>query len=59
MRSNRLGEDGRYGHVEFDEARWIFGFVEKSPMFSGSAFINAGLYLLSASLLGKLADSRQ
>jgi hypothetical protein len=43
MRPNRLGKDGRYGHVEFDEAGWIFGFVEKSPTFSRSAFINAGL----------------
>jgi hypothetical protein len=59
MKPNRLGEDGRYGRVEFDEAGWIFGFVEKSPMFSGSAFINAGLWLLSASLLGKLAYSHR
>ncbi len=46
---------GRYGRVEVDRAGRIRGFIEKDPTFSGSALVNAGVYLLSASLLDAIA----
>ncbi len=47
---------GRYGRVEVDRAGRIRGFIEKDPTFSGGAFVNAGVYLLSASLLDEIAS---
>lgn len=49
---------GRYGRVEVDAAGRIRDFIEKDPTFSGSAFVNAGVYLLSASLLDDIASSK-
>jgi NDP-sugar pyrophosphorylase family protein len=48
---------GRYGRVEVDAAGRIRDFIEKAPTFSGRAFVNAGVYLLSASLLDDIASS--
>jgi NDP-sugar pyrophosphorylase family protein len=50
-----VSDAGRYGRVEVDEAGWICRFVEKDPIFSGSALINAGIYLLSTPLLDEIA----
>jgi NDP-sugar pyrophosphorylase family protein len=46
---------GRYGRVEIDQRGRIAGFVEKDAAFHGSALINAGIYLLSNSLLDDIA----
>jgi NDP-sugar pyrophosphorylase family protein len=46
---------GRFGRVEVDGAGRIRGFIEKDAAFSGKAFINAGVYLLSAALLDDIA----
>ena len=47
---------GRYGRVEVDRAGRIRGLIEKDSMFSGRAFVNAGVYLLSASMLDDIAS---
>lgn len=47
---------GRFGRLETDEQR-ILGFVEKDPTFSGSAEINAGVYILSKAFLDDLCES--
>jgi NDP-sugar pyrophosphorylase family protein len=47
---------GRYGRVDIDGAGRIRDFIEKAPTFSGSAFVNAGVYLVSASLLDDIAS---
>ena len=45
----------RYGRVELDRAGRITGFREKSAELSGRAMINAGVYVLSATLLDSIA----
>jgi mannose-1-phosphate guanylyltransferase len=45
---------GRYGRLAIDGA-YLQGFVEKDPTFQGAAPINAGVYLLSAAALDRLA----
>ena len=47
---------GRYGRVEINESSRILSFTEKDPLFSGKALINAGVYLLSRSLLDDIAS---
>jgi mannose-1-phosphate guanylyltransferase len=44
----------RYGRLEIDRGRLV-AFREKDPAFKGAAAINAGVYLLSAALLDRLA----
>lgn len=51
-----VDDAGRYGRIELDQRGRIHGFVEKDAAFHGSAPINAGIYLLSASLLDDIAD---
>jgi mannose-1-phosphate guanylyltransferase len=46
---------GRYGRVEIDREGRIERFVEKDAAFHGSALVNAGVYLLSATLLDRIA----
>jgi len=50
-----VDDAGRYGRVDLDQHGNIRGFVEKDSAFHGSALINAGVYLLSAALLDKIA----
>jgi NDP-sugar pyrophosphorylase family protein len=45
----------RYGRVHVDGSGMIVGFAEKDPAFRGPALINAGVYLMSASLLDEIA----
>jgi NDP-sugar pyrophosphorylase family protein len=45
---------GRYGCVVIDGTGSIEGFVEKDPAFEGAALVNAGIYLLSATLLDQI-----
>jgi NDP-sugar pyrophosphorylase family protein len=45
---------GRYGRLAIEGA-YLAGFVEKDPTFQGAAPINAGVYLLSAAMLDRLA----
>lgn len=52
----QVEDAGRYGRVEIDRAGRIRGFIEKDPTFPGSALVNAGIYLLSASLLDEIAS---
>jgi NDP-sugar pyrophosphorylase family protein len=49
-----VDDAGRYGRVLLDNAR-ICRFVEKDPTFRGRAVVNAGLYLLSSSLIDEIA----
>jgi NDP-sugar pyrophosphorylase family protein len=45
----------RYGRVAVDRCGRIAAFVEKDPAFAGGAAVNAGLYLMSATLLDTIA----
>jgi NDP-sugar pyrophosphorylase family protein len=49
-----VADAGRYGRVVVDRAGSIQGFVEKDPAFEGAALVNAGIYLLSATLLDQI-----
>ena len=49
---------GRYGRLEIDAGQRVARFVEKDPSFTGSAWINAGVYLFNGpvlQLIGSLA----
>jgi mannose-1-phosphate guanylyltransferase len=50
-----VDDAGRYGRVDLDSSGRIQGFIEKDAAFRGSALINAGIYLLSSSLLDEIA----
>jgi NDP-sugar pyrophosphorylase family protein len=50
----RVPDAARYGRVELDGG-FVDRFIEKDPAFSGAAFINAGVYVLSAALLDSIA----
>jgi NDP-sugar pyrophosphorylase family protein len=50
-----VADAGRYGRVDLDQRAYIRAFIEKDAAFHGSALINAGIYLLSASLLDDIA----
>ena len=50
-----MDDSGRYGRVELDARDFIRGFAEKDAAFHGKAAINAGVYLLSATLLDDIA----
>jgi NDP-sugar pyrophosphorylase family protein len=51
-----VADAARYGRVELDRHGRIARFVEKDAAFRGSALINAGVYLLSAALLDRIAS---
>jgi NDP-sugar pyrophosphorylase family protein len=46
---------GRYGRVLIDDRQRIGGFHEKDASFLGHAFVSAGVYFLSATLLDGIA----
>jgi len=50
----RVPDAARYGRLEIGDGRLV-AFREKDPAFKGAAAINAGVYLLSAALLDRLA----
>ncbi len=52
----QIGEAGRYGTVEFDEAARVTAFREKAPRESG--WINAGLYLIDRAILQSIPADR-
>jgi mannose-1-phosphate guanylyltransferase len=49
---------GRYGRVSLDSEGGIKAFIEKDVEFRGMALVNAGAYVLSASLLDDIATSQ-
>ena len=51
-----VNDAGRYGRLVLNEQGRITGFVEKDSGFRGTATINAGMYLISASFLDSIAD---
>ena len=53
-----VDDASRYGRVEIDDAGWIIRFVEKDPNISADAFVSAGVYLLSASLITQIAAGK-
>jgi NDP-sugar pyrophosphorylase family protein len=53
-----VADAGRYGRVVVDHAGSIQAFAEKDPTFHGPALVNAGIYLLSAALLDRIAADR-
>jgi NDP-sugar pyrophosphorylase family protein len=52
----QVDDASRYGRVLIDRDGRIAGFVEKDPAFHGPAVVNAGIYLLSTSLLDEIAS---
>lgn len=52
-------DGGRYGRVHIDANRNIVSFAEKDASQTGAATINAGIYLLSATLLDMIASTRK
>jgi len=50
-----VADAGRYGRVILDQTGSIQRFVEKDATFQGPALVNAGVYLLSATLLDQIA----
>jgi NDP-sugar pyrophosphorylase family protein len=52
----KVTDAGRYGRVQIDNRGAVTGFVEKDAAFRGTASINAGMYLVSASLLDGIAS---
>lgn len=51
-----VAHTGRYGSVELDRRGWIRAFREKAPA-GGPGLINAGVYLLGASIIRRLRAS--
>jgi NDP-sugar pyrophosphorylase family protein len=51
----QVPDPARYGRVIINAAGGIERFVEKDASFRGPAFINAGVYLLSAALVDRIA----
>ena len=49
-----VDDAGRYGRLILDEQGFIDRFVEKDSAFHGKAWINAGVYLVSAQLLDSI-----
>lgn len=52
----KMPDTGRYGRVIVDQGGLIGGFAEKHSGTAEAGIINAGVYLLSASLLNEIAD---
>ena len=52
-----VDDAGRYGRIQLDGHAHIEKFIEKDAAFHGRSPINAGVYLLSASLLDTIANS--
>jgi NDP-sugar pyrophosphorylase family protein len=52
-----VDDAGRYGRTQLDSQGYIQKFLEKDAAFHGHSPVNAGVYLLSASLLDRIADS--
>ena len=52
-----VADAGRYGRLDIVHGK-VMRFVEKDPSFTGKAAINAGIYLLSRDLIGKLETGR-
>lgn len=48
----------RFGEVQVDESGRVTGFLEKSPDMARPGLINAGVYLLSAALLDRMAGEK-
>jgi NDP-sugar pyrophosphorylase family protein len=53
-----VDEPGRYGRIMLDDQGCIRSFVEKDPTLGGPAVVNAGIYVLSAALIDKIAAGR-
>jgi mannose-1-phosphate guanylyltransferase len=51
----RVDDSGRYGRVELDANDRVAQFEEKNPNFRERAWINAGIYCCSASILDRIA----
>jgi mannose-1-phosphate guanylyltransferase len=54
-----VADAGRYGRLILDGDSYVERFVEKDASFSGRAWINAGVYLMSARLLDSIAAGGQ
>jgi mannose-1-phosphate guanylyltransferase len=52
-----VDDAGRYGRVEIDRRSCIRKFIEKDAEFRGRALVNAGIYLLSATVLDNITAS--
>ncbi len=52
-----VDDAGRYGRVLLDGDGHIREFAEKDPTFSNRSTVNAGMYLVSATLLDEIAAS--
>ena len=50
-----VDDSGRFGRIETD-SDMIVRFIEKDANYSGRTLVNAGIYLLNASLLDKIAS---
>lgn len=51
----KVDNAGRYGRVVLDSDDFVESFIEKDSTFHGEAWINAGVYLVSAPLLDLIA----
>lgn len=51
----QVQDAGRYGRIEIDSHDRIARFEEKNAAASGSAWVNAGIYLFSRSVLSEIA----
>ncbi len=50
---------GRYGRVDLSSNGRIRRFIEKDPLETSAALVNAGVYLLSAALLDRIASGSE